>query len=466
LDEVEDADKWVWFAANVFFNVYPVWSDDDGGWHEGSAYWASYLDRFTWWVDIQRAALDVDAFKIPFFSNAGDFALYVMPPNVPRGGFGDLTGERTASNNRSLMTIFSAQSQNGYWMDYVERIGGPSLSGGYIGFIRGALPKVDPRPISELPPSRLFRGTGLAMLHNDLTDSDKDVQILFKSSPFGTQSHGYEAQNSFLLYAYGEPLIIRTGKRDSYGSDHHRNWMWSTRSVNSITVGGHSQMHRSPEAKGEIIAFKSSDAFDYVAGEAGGAYPGGLVDKFTRHILFAKPDIIIIFDDLVTPEPQTFEWWLHSPEKMKINSQNDIEVQTGDVHCSVNILYPKGLELTQTDRFDPPPRKRIQLTQWHMTAKVNDPSKAIRFLTVLHPYQEGKRSLDEADYEINENACAVSVKTKDGRITAIWRIGSGEVAGMGFATDGDAAAIRVDEKGKPIEKMVYNGKEIKFRKSG
>ena len=39
------------------------------------------------------------------------------------------------------------------------------------------------------------------------------------------------------------------------------------------------------------------------------------------------------------------------------------------------------------------------------------------FLTVLHPYQEGKRSLDEADYEINENTCAVRVKTKDGRIT-------------------------------------------------
>ena len=25
--------EWVWFAANVFANVYPVWSDDEGGWH-------------------------------------------------------------------------------------------------------------------------------------------------------------------------------------------------------------------------------------------------------------------------------------------------------------------------------------------------------------------------------------------------------------------------------------------------
>jgi hypothetical protein len=35
LDEVEGADEWTWFAANVFFNVYPSWSDDDGGWHQG-----------------------------------------------------------------------------------------------------------------------------------------------------------------------------------------------------------------------------------------------------------------------------------------------------------------------------------------------------------------------------------------------------------------------------------------------
>ncbi len=39
LGEVEGADDWVWFAMNNFFNVYPVWSDEDGGWHEGSAYW-------------------------------------------------------------------------------------------------------------------------------------------------------------------------------------------------------------------------------------------------------------------------------------------------------------------------------------------------------------------------------------------------------------------------------------------
>jgi hypothetical protein len=35
--EIPEAEDWTWFAMNVFFNAYPVWSDDDGGWHEGTA---------------------------------------------------------------------------------------------------------------------------------------------------------------------------------------------------------------------------------------------------------------------------------------------------------------------------------------------------------------------------------------------------------------------------------------------
>ncbi len=53
--------------------------------------------------------------------------------------------------------------------------------------------------------------------------------------------------------------------------------MWSTRSVNSNTISGRDQIRHSGAATGEIIAFETSDAFDYVADEAAGAYPRGLM---------------------------------------------------------------------------------------------------------------------------------------------------------------------------------------------
>lgn len=41
-----------------------------------------------------------------------------------------------------------------------------------------------------------------------------------------------------------------------------------------------------------------------------------------------------------------------------------------------------------------------------------------------------------------------------------------EVSEIGFTTGGDAAAVSVNEEGRPIEKMDYNGKEKKFRRLG
>ena len=123
------------------------------------------------------------------------------------------------------------------------------------------------------------------------------MQVVFKSSPFGTQSHGYEANNSFLLWAYGKRLLIRSGYRDSYGSTHHREWMWSTRSVNNITVNGQGQGRRTAKAQGELIAFKTTPDIDIVVGEAGQAYDTPL-KRFTRPIIFVKPELMIVYDRL------------------------------------------------------------------------------------------------------------------------------------------------------------------------
>lgn len=462
LGEIEEAADWLWFAENVFFNVYPVWSDDDGGWHEGSAYWASYLTRFTWWQDIQRVTLGIDGYRKPFFNSCGDFAVYVMPPHVPRGGFGDLAASRTASDNRGLMTIFAIQAPNPYWMDYVERAGGPARTGGYIGFIRGALPAVESRSIAELPSSKLFRGTGLALLHHDITDSRNDVHIEFKSSPFGTQSHGYESQNAFLLYAYGEPLLIRTGRRDNYGSAHHRDWMWSTRSVNSITVGGQSQIPHSATATGEIVAFHTSPNFDYTAGECAGAYPDGLVDQFTRHILFVKPHLVLIFDELATPAPQTFEYWLHAEEPFEIGGQHDIRLEMPTAGCQIDMLEPEGLIVDQTDQFDPPPRERIQLSQWHLTASTTEATREQHFATVIRPHRAGEEQPTGASIERTDNCHAVRAETADGEVIALWRTGAGELSAMGVTSDGDVAAVKLDTDGIAVEGLVLGGEMLAY----
>src|SRR5690606_33355357 len=89
LGEIPEAEIWLDYALNKFYACYPVWSDDDGGWHEGGAYYAGYMSKAVWWREEARVALRIDGFKKPFFAQSGDFALYQAPPNAPNlGGFG------------------------------------------------------------------------------------------------------------------------------------------------------------------------------------------------------------------------------------------------------------------------------------------------------------------------------------------------------------------------------------------
>jgi hypothetical protein len=270
-----------------------------------------------------KAAMGIDAYDKPFYSRAGDYALYLQPPGTKGGGFGDLTARRESKDNVGLMAIFAAQAQNPYWQWYVEVHGGAEPLPGYVGFIRGGMAKVEAKAAIDLPTSKLFRGVGQAYLNSTLLAAKDNVAVHFKSSPFGTWSHGYESQNAFLLYAFGERLLIRTGRRDSYGSRHHKEWMWHTKSVNSITVDGEGQVGHSQTAKGKIAAFYTSDLIDYVEGEAAAAYDGRL-DRFTRRIIFVKPEVVLIYDTLAAPKSVTFEWRLHSPVEMTINGQDDI----------------------------------------------------------------------------------------------------------------------------------------------
>lgn len=460
--EIAEAADWVWFAMNVFFNSYPVWNDDEGGWHEGMAYWSSYLTRVTWWLATMQPTFGLDGYRKPFFANAGDFALYVSPPGETLGGFGDLTRGFTAARCSSLMSVFARMTGNPYWQWYVEQSGGADLPGGYMGLLHAALPAVESRPPTDLPSSVLFPGVGVAALHNNLTDRDDDVLFMLKSSPMGTQSHGYDSQNAFLLSVAGDPVFIYTGGRDLYGSPHHRYWMWQTRSQNSILVNGQGQKIRSSEPLGEITRFSTSADFDYVVGEAAPAYEGRL-DRFTRAVLFIKPHAIVIFDALEAPAPGTFQWLLHAPNELAIEGQT-IHAFGARHGASAQLLAPEGMRIRQTNEFDPPPQHWVKLTQWHLTADTVEAAAAMDFVTVLRPFAGREppaplpaRAVTSAD------ALACELDLPGGRAVVVWRrSGQEPISFAGLETDGEAACAVLDDDGKVRRTFVHGGRRVVY----
>jgi len=461
LGEVEDADDWVWFAMNVFYNVYPVWSDDDGGWHEGVMYWSSYIGRFTWWADVMRAATGIDAYDKPYFDKAGYYPMYLMPPGKVGGGFGDGASRRRASHMVPLMSQLAAQAGNGYWQWYVDQMRGPADVAGYVGFVRGTLPKVEPKAPDDLPTSRLFRGIGQACLNTTLASADEDVQVLFKSSPMGTRSHGNASNNSFVLWAYGQRLLIRSGHYYMYGGPHHRDWVWSTRSLNNITVDGHGQMKRSAASKGQILDFKTSPLMDAVVGEAGQAYrvhqdgkQRRLLDRFTRAILFVKPELIVVFDRLAARQASTFEYWLHATGKFEVGDQRNIKARAGDVVCAIDLLAPQELAISQTNEYDPNPWPQIKTREWHLTATTSVKSKNCEFVALYRPHRANQSVPTAAELRQVDGGYLLKADLSDGKVLALLPTDdAATLAAEGLSTTGKILVRRYASNGSVAETL-------------
>ncbi|MCL4204823.1 MAG: DUF4962 domain-containing protein [Pirellulaceae bacterium] len=430
LDEIDDAEDWVWFAMNVFYNVYPVWSDSDGGWHEGVMYWSSYIGRFTWWADVMRAAMGINAFDKPYFAQSGYYPMYLMPPGKTDGGFGDGANRRRSRDVVPLVSELAAQAGNGHWQWYVDQHGGAVPTSGYVGFVRGQLPAVQPQPPADLPTSRWFRGIGQAYLNTTLTNADEAVQVIFKSSPMGTRSHGNEGNNSFGLWAYGEPLLIRTGHYYMYGGPHHRDWVWSTRSLNNITVDGQGQVKRSSAAKGEILDFQTTPSVDVVVGEAAESYQADnpakdsgqrrqLLDRYTRTIVFVKPDLVIVYDRLRAVAPAKFEYWLHAKHEFQVRGQRDIQAQAGEVRCRIDLLAPEELAFSQTDQYDPNPWPQITTREWHLTATAPAAAKQIEFVALYRPHRTGDAVPTEATLRRVTGGYVLEADITAGRVLAL-----------------------------------------------
>jgi len=153
-----------------------------------------------------------------------------------------------------------------------------------------------------------------------------------------------------------------------------------------------------------------------VVGEAAEGYPKGVLDRWTRRIIFLKPHSVIIHDVLEAPEPSTYQWLLHANGPFDIGEE---EIGwTGDGgSLAIRFLHAPQLNVTQKNAYDTPLHDwaTFDLDEWHLTATTTETSAAADFIT--HIAIDGARPAIEM--------------AQDGEA---WRIGVGEAAGAPAAT--------------------------------
>lgn len=419
LGEIPEAATWLDYAVNKFYACYPVWADDDGGWHEGVSYWGGYMSKAVWWLQAAQAALQIDGFAKPFFAQVGDYPLYVAPPGSPNMGFGDLSFRTPPASWGGFLEYFlRAGSQRpegghaGYWRWWTERWQMHG-QGGVLGFLYDAnLPPLPPaKPPTDLPPSKVFHGIGVASLHTTLLDSHDDVHFLFKSSPFGSQSHGHNPQNSFQLNAFGEALLTTCVYRDLHGSRFHYGWAHSTVAHNAVLVDGEGQVKHVATPQGRIVAEQLTPRWDYVVGDATAAY-GGRLTHCLRHVALIKdtPDpLIVIYDDVAAEAPQTFQFLLHALSPFTVDQhRSELTLERPRAGLAVKYLAPVPLDFRQWDGFEPPPDKEFP-NQWHVEAGTRDKQRQLELLTVLVPYRHGQRPVWQAERMDSADAVGLQV---------------------------------------------------------
>ncbi len=418
LGEIPEAELWLDYAVNKFFAAYPAWHDDDGGWHEGLSYWAGYMSKLVWWTELCLHTLKLDPFRKPYFAVMGNYALYTAPPGSPNMGFGDLSAGRPSSG-WSFVPYFAAKTNNPYlawWAEqYNMRL---TTNDPVVRMLYGRIMPIKGKPPTDLPPSKVFQGIGVAVLNTTLLNSAENVQVRFKSSPMGRQSHGHDPHNSFTLNAYGDALLVNCVYRDWHGSPFHTRWCWSTQAHNALLVNGEGQKPHSPDPLGRIVAWDFQKGADYVAGDATEAYEGKL-RRFVRHIVFVKPHVVVIVDEVEATKPSTFQWMLHALSEFTVDeSKQTLLVEREQAGVLVHYLAPQPLRFRQWSGYEPPPEQKFP-TQWHVEAGTMEPREQMFVLTVLRPYRKGQRPISDITVEESATAFLLQVPTPEGETVTV-----------------------------------------------
>ncbi len=132
-----------------------------------------------------------------------------------------------------------------------------------------------------------------------------------------------------------------------------------------------------------IIRAESNPVYDYVIGDAYNIYPDDLgLQKFLRHVIYLKPDLFIIVDELETAAPSNFDWLLHVTGSLQKTGDDAFAAVKSDVTLNVEVVRPENFR----HEIYNDPDTRTPTLKLSPSQQVNQTV----FITVLYPTRTGE----------------------------------------------------------------------------
>lgn len=327
LGDIPEAQKWFDFSFRAYANAPSPWAGPEGGFANGTAYAeyaAGYLVQL--WDPLTQAT-GVNFYAKPWALGFLDFATQFTPPGSKIHAFGD--GSETKPDTRVFHAFGSRMvSPRAAW--YVSKLGGTEDT---LSLLQAPypMPVTDTKVLSPPSSSAYYPSIGWVSMHSDIGSTARS-SLYFKSSPYGSFNHSHGDQNGLLLSVAGQPLLVKAGWYDWYGSPYWSDWYHQTRSQNAVTFdGGKGQLvngyREQLQRNGKITGFAAQPGYDFAEGDATAAY-GGQLTMAKRQVWHLRnaANAILVRDRLSASVPHTYEFNLHAPVAMAVENPGSVKI--------------------------------------------------------------------------------------------------------------------------------------------
>jgi hypothetical protein len=291
---------------------------DDGGWDEGTGYWA-YGHRYAFVAAeaLRRARRPggAERFALPGAKKTGYFPVVFNPGKTLTAGFGD-------SNSRvsdPILYLLGREYRNPDFIWFqdrapwraVDRDGWPQEALTLLWRPAGEpwLPEARTNFTPTLPPTYVFPSIGWAFMAP--SQPDPPFFLSLKNGSLAA-NHTHLDLNHVSIGAGEKTLAVELGSRpypaDYFSPKRYTYYEITTAGHNTVLVGGKGQVHGKP---GTLLGPFTGDRYELLVGVADGAYEANAM-RARRHVVFVDQRYWILLDEVQTDTPEPVEVRFHT----------------------------------------------------------------------------------------------------------------------------------------------------------
>lgn len=341
----------------------------DGSSQEGPGYWeygTEYLLKFhqlaaevlgtalqsPW---LQKAAAYRAAMTLPAESWTRDMSM-LDPADSPRAPWygpehilrrlAALNDDKAAQNLAERLEEASAVFPSAPWLNFIWYA-----------------PNIKTEAAATLPTFHHFEDLDLIVARSDWSGQES-VALMRAGPPLGkkAQSAGYDHDvgaghvhpdvNHITLFGGGRFLLLDDGYAATKQTNQH-----NTLLVNGVGQTGSGQHWTAfpqfplPAPQPAIAAVETHGHYDYWVGDGAAAYPApARLLRFTRHVVFLKPDLLVVIDELAAAASSEFTLLWHPGIKLAETGPSSYAGQEGDTCFAVQFVLPATAMLSANRR--------------------------------------------------------------------------------------------------------------------